>query len=54
MIARTVSQYLLLPSGFCKTLSKQMLEYEKSIIIPKGIDQSDNKIVVEPVVKFIK
>ena len=38
----------------CKTLSKQMLEYEKSIIIPKGIDQSDNKIVVEPVVKFIK
>ena len=33
---------------------KKMLEYEKSIIIPKGIDQSDNKIVVEPVVKFIK
>jgi len=38
----------------CKSLSKQMLEYEKSINIPKGIDPSDNKIIIEPVVKFIK
>ena len=39
---------------FCKTLSKKMLEYEKSINIPKNIDQSDNKINIENVVKFIK
>ena len=39
---------------FCKTLSKKMLEYEKSITIPKDIDQSDNKINIENVVKFIK
>ena len=38
----------------CKKLSKKMLEYEKSITIPKDIDQSDNKIIIENIVNFIK
>jgi hypothetical protein len=34
--------------------NKTKKKLKKSIIIPKGIDQSDNKIIIENVVKFIK